>query len=75
MQNRSFDASNRKNMPFSLFNAKHWHDRAEEARAMSKQMTHTETKGIMERIAKGYDEMARRAERAEDLEKQDKLRD
>ncbi len=42
---------------------------------MSKQMTHTETKGIMERIAKGYDEMARRAERAEDLEKQDKLRD
>jgi hypothetical protein len=40
-----------------------WHDRAEEARAIGEQMTSTEARDIMFRIAAGYELLAARAKK------------
>jgi hypothetical protein len=43
-------------------NAKHWRDRAEEARANAEQMNDLEAKRQMSEIAAGYERLAQRAE-------------
>lgn len=45
-----------------LNNAKHWRDRAEEARLHAEQLTDPEAKRMMLDIAKSYDKLAARAE-------------
>jgi hypothetical protein len=46
-------------MPSLSNNAKHWLDRADEARAVAGQMSDYEAKQVMLRIAKGYEQMAK----------------
>jgi len=41
---------------------KHWHERAEEARAVAEQMADEKSREAMLRIAKDYDKLADRAE-------------
>ncbi len=41
---------------------KHWHNRAEEARAIAVQMTDPHTKAVMLSIAQDYEKLAARAE-------------
>ena len=50
-------------MPLRLLNdAKHWQDRAEEARIQAEQMMNPETKHMMRGIADSYAKLAKRAE-------------
>jgi hypothetical protein len=50
-------------MSLELLNdAKHWQDRAEEARMHAEQLTDPEAKRMMLDIAKSYDKLAARAE-------------
>ena len=50
-------------MPWRLLNdAKHWRDRAEEARTNAELMNDPEAKRMMVGIATGYDKLAKRAE-------------
>jgi len=51
-------------MPFQniINDPKHWRDRAEEMRALSGEMTKTETIATMCRLADDYDKLADRAE-------------
>ena len=44
-----------------LSNAKHWHDRASEARALAETLSEPEAKRLMLEIADGYEVLARRA--------------
>jgi hypothetical protein len=44
-------------------NAKHWRDRAEEARTNAAQMNDPEAKRQMSEIATGYERLAQRAEK------------
>ena len=48
--------------PRLLTDAKHWRDRAGEARATAERMTDPKAKRIMFAIAFGYDRLAKRAE-------------
>jgi hypothetical protein len=45
-----------------MTNAKHWRDRAEEARANAEQMNDPEAKRQMSEIVAGYERLAQRAE-------------
>ncbi len=45
-----------------LSDAKHWHDRAEEARVVVNLLTDVECRKIYERIVEGYENMAKQAE-------------
>jgi hypothetical protein len=47
-----------------IHDAKHWRDRAEEARAVSEQMTDAETQRMMRGVADCYERLAKSAERA-----------
>lgn len=52
-------------MPLRFGSPKHWHERAEEARAMAEAMSDPEAKRIMLGIAESYDRVAKRAEARE----------
>jgi len=45
-----------------LYNAEHWHHRAEEARAIADAMHSSETRRIMLELAADFDKLAERAE-------------
>ena len=50
-------------IPLGLLNdAKHWQDRAEEARVHADQMSDPEARRMMLEVAAGYDKLAKRAE-------------
>ncbi len=49
--------------PGLLDNAKHWRDRADEARVHAEQLTDPEAKRMMLGIAESYERLAHRAER------------
>ena len=44
--------------PNRLHDPKHWHDKAEQARAKAEEMTDVEAKKKMERVAETYDRLA-----------------
>ena len=48
-----------------LRSAKHWRDKAEEARTMATQMRNASARAVMEDIAEKYERMAERAARRE----------
>jgi hypothetical protein len=47
----------------SILPAKHWRDKAEEARTMADNMTTADSQQILLRIAEDYDNLARLAEK------------
>jgi hypothetical protein len=47
--------------PPLIFDAKHWHDRAKEARALADQMSDPAAQDAMLQVAAGYDRLAERA--------------
>ena len=49
-------------MPSVFGTAKHWRERAEEARAMADEMTDPQAKAAMRTVAENYDRMAKHAE-------------
>src|SRR5262249_27151800 len=49
-------------VPIPINDPKHWRDRAEEARTVADQITDSDSKRKMLRIADDYEELARRAE-------------
>jgi hypothetical protein len=49
-------------MPVVFGTAKHWRERAEEARAMAEQMTDPAAKSAMLTVADSYEKLAERAE-------------
>ena len=50
-------------MSIPINDPKHWRERAEEARAIADQLTDPDSKRRMLRVAKDYEELARRAEK------------
>ena len=52
-------------MPTAYGTAKHWDDRAEEARVVAEGMTDPEAKRAMLIVAENYEKIARRAEARE----------
>jgi len=49
-------------VPVPINDPKHWLERAEEARTITEQLTDPDSRRRMLRIAKDYEELARRAE-------------
>jgi hypothetical protein len=47
----------------SIATPKHWHERAEETRAMAAQMSDKKSKSMMLHIAESYEKLAKRAEK------------
>jgi hypothetical protein len=52
-------------MPPLLHNAKHWRDRADEARSVASNLHDPETRRMMLGIAEAYEKLALRAEQRE----------
>ena len=49
-------------MPLVINDAKHWRHRAEEARALAREITNAKVKAAMLQAADGYDHLAKLAE-------------
>ncbi len=48
--------------PRTIDNPRHWHDRAAEMRVLAEEMTSSETRAMMLKLADDYDELGDRAE-------------